>query len=154
MLKLFECKILNIKKYVHISSNIHVQQNRIRVLTRILKFGVKCCPPEKSWSFTILIYWDFPKSWSQKWKVGVTYTKSGVNEISENNDSIEVLLMTTEVFLMTTHNICFRQEIRKILCGCPLLSVAMQHNQSNSILFVTEWHSLLPGQVSEYRYLR
>ena len=36
----------------------------------------------KSWSFTILIYWDFPKSWSQKWKVGVTYSKSGVNEIS------------------------------------------------------------------------
>ena len=53
-----------------------------RVLTRILKFGVKYCPPEKSWSFTILIYWDFPKSWSQKWKVGVTYSKSGVNEIS------------------------------------------------------------------------
>ena len=26
---------------------------------------------------------------------------------------------------MSTHNICFRQEIRKILCGYPLLSVAM-----------------------------
>ena len=25
---------------------------------------------------------------------------------------------------MSTHNICFRQEIRKILCGYPLLSVA------------------------------
>ena len=37
----------------------------------------------KSWSFTILIYWDFPKNWSQKWKVGVTYSKSGVNEISD-----------------------------------------------------------------------
>ena len=26
---------------------------------------------------------------------------------------------------MSTHNICFRGEIRKILCGCPVLSVAM-----------------------------
>ena len=26
---------------------------------------------------------------------------------------------------MSTHNICFREEIRKILCGYPLLSIAM-----------------------------
>ena len=26
---------------------------------------------------------------------------------------------------MSTHNICFLREIRKILCGYPLLSVAM-----------------------------
>ena len=26
---------------------------------------------------------------------------------------------------MSTHNICFRGEIRKILCGYPLLSVAL-----------------------------
>ena len=26
---------------------------------------------------------------------------------------------------MSTHNTCFRGEIRKILCGYPLLSVAM-----------------------------
>ena len=26
---------------------------------------------------------------------------------------------------MSNHNICFRGEIRKILCGYPLLSVAM-----------------------------
>ena len=26
---------------------------------------------------------------------------------------------------MSTHNICFHREIRKILCGYPLLSVAM-----------------------------
>ena len=26
---------------------------------------------------------------------------------------------------MSTHDICFRGEIRKILCGYPLLSVAM-----------------------------
>ena len=31
----------------------------------------------------------------------------------------------TEVLLMSTHNICFRGEIRKILCAYPLLSVAM-----------------------------
>ena len=28
---------------------------------------------------------------------------------------------------MSTHNKCFRQEIRKILCGYPLLSVAVCH---------------------------
>ena len=28
---------------------------------------------------------------------------------------------------MSTHNICFHGEIRKILCGYPLLSVAMNH---------------------------
>ena len=27
---------------------------------------------------------------------------------------------------MSTHNICFRQEVRKIICGYPLLSVAME----------------------------
>ena len=27
---------------------------------------------------------------------------------------------------MSTHNICFRREITKILCGYPLLSVAMR----------------------------
>ena len=26
---------------------------------------------------------------------------------------------------MSTHNICFRREIRKILCGYPILSVAL-----------------------------
>ena len=31
---------------------------------------------------------------------------------------------------MSTHNICFRREIRKILCGYPLLSVAMLRNIS------------------------
>ena len=29
---------------------------------------------------------------------------------------------------MSTRNICFRREIRKILCGYPLLSVAMPQN--------------------------
>ena len=28
---------------------------------------------------------------------------------------------------MSTHNICFRQEVRKLLCGYPLLSVAMAY---------------------------
>ena len=31
---------------------------------------------------------------------------------------------------MSTHNVCFHGEIRKILCGYPLLSVAM-HGSSN-----------------------
>ena len=31
-----------------------------------------------------------------------------------------------EALLMSTHNICIRWEIRKILCGYPLLSVAMK----------------------------
>ena len=26
---------------------------------------------------------------------------------------------------MSTHNICFRREVRKIVCGYPLLSVTM-----------------------------
>ena len=39
---------------------------------------------------------------------------------------------------MSTHNICFRQEIRKILCGYPFLSVAM----TNSVLFCANPTSL------------
>ena len=37
---------------------------------------------------------------------------------------------------MSTHNICFRGEIRKILCGYPLLSVAM-YTQIYSTVFIT-----------------
>ena len=39
-------------------------------------------PSRKSWSFTIHLYWDFSKSWSQIQKVGVNYSKFGVNETS------------------------------------------------------------------------
>ena len=36
---------------------------------------------------------------------------------------------------MSTHNICFRREIRKILCGYPLLSVAMSRgNKKNNLV--------------------
>ena len=28
---------------------------------------------------------------------------------------------------MSTHNICFRGEIRKVLCGYPLLSATMEY---------------------------
>ena len=35
---------------------------------------------------------------------------------------------------MSTHNICFHQEIRKILCGYPLLSVAMKFCYKNMAL--------------------
>ena len=34
--------------------------------------------------------------------------------------------LLAEALLMSTHNICFHREIRKIICGYPLLSVAMQ----------------------------
>ena len=34
---------------------------------------------------------------------------------------------------MSTHNICFRQEIRKILCGYPLLSVAMLNDSKCAV---------------------
>ena len=54
-----------------------------RALTRILKIGVKMAPSRNSWSFTIRLYWDFSKSWSQIQKVGVNYSKFGVNETSD-----------------------------------------------------------------------
>ena len=53
-----------------------------RALTRILKIGVKMAPFRNSWSFSIHLYWDFSKSWSQIQKVGVNYSKFGVNETS------------------------------------------------------------------------
>ena len=54
-----------------------------RALTRILKMGVKIMALSRnSWSFTIHLYWDFSKSWSQIQKVGVNYSKFGVNETS------------------------------------------------------------------------
>ena len=38
-----------------------------------------------SWSFSIHLYWDFSKSWNQIQKVGVNYSKFGVNETSAVN---------------------------------------------------------------------
>ena len=40
-------------------------------------------PSRNSLSFTIHLYWDFYKSWSQIQKVGVNYSKFGVNETSD-----------------------------------------------------------------------
>ena len=45
--------------------------NISRVLTRILKIGVKLLSFGKVWSFTIFVYLDFLKSWSWIKKVGV-----------------------------------------------------------------------------------
>ena len=42
-------------------------------------------PSRKSWSFTIPLYWDFSKSWSQIQKVGVNNSKFGVNETSASD---------------------------------------------------------------------
>ena len=33
---------------------------------------------------------------------------------------------------MSTHNVCIRREIRKILCGYPLLYVAMNNNNKKT----------------------
>ena len=38
---------------------------------------------------------------------------------------------------MSTHNICFHQEIRKILCGYSLLYVAMNYSCSDSTEILT-----------------
>ena len=38
---------------------------------------------------------------------------------------------------MSTHNICFCGEIRKIICGYPLLSVAMG-NKTNANLWTSK----------------
>ena len=64
------------------SESVGIEQVRYRALTRILKIGVKMAPSRKSWSFTIHLYWNFSKSWSQIQKVGVNYSKFGVNESS------------------------------------------------------------------------
>ena len=42
-------------------------------------------PSRNSWSFSIHLYLDFSKSWSQIQKVGVNYSKFGVNETSDIN---------------------------------------------------------------------
>ena len=54
----------------------------VRILAKILKIGVKVLSSRKSWSFSILFYWGFAKNWSQRQKVGVKYSKFGVNENS------------------------------------------------------------------------
>ena len=43
---------------------------------------------------------------------------------------------------MTTHNICFHGEIRKILCGYPLLSVAMV-KMSRPLLMFSQLYYLI-----------
>ena len=69
---------------------------------------------------------------------------------------------------MSTHNICFRREIRKILCGYPLLSVAMHQNcLSDAILMITDnicfcgeinlylvLVHVLSGELYKYQYIR
>ena len=46
-------------------------------------------PSRKSWSFTILFYWDFAESWSQRQNVGVKCSKFGVNENSVFTSNIQ-----------------------------------------------------------------
>ena len=44
---------------------------------------------------------------------------------------------------MSTHNICFRREIRKTLCGYPLLSVAMHLQKAKAQVTLSESEFLL-----------
>ena len=53
-------------------------------------------PFRNSWSFSIHLYWDFSKSWSQIQKVGVNYSKFGVNETSASSvDPDQTALLRT-----------------------------------------------------------
>ena len=49
---------------------------------------------------------------------------------------------------MSTHNICFHGEIRKILCGYPLLSVAMEDIKRKCI--VQSYSFSLPRHRANY----
>ena len=71
--------------------NFHFSLSDIRALTRILKIGVKMAPSRNSWSLTIHLYWNFSKSWCQIQKVGVNYSKFGVNETSGHHISLVLL---------------------------------------------------------------
>ena len=44
---------------------------------------------------------------------------------------------------MSTHNICFRQEVRKIICGYPLLSVVMNPKPDQVLIFIKAGHNYL-----------
>ena len=64
-----------------------------------------------------------------------------------------------QALLMSTHNICFHGEIRKILCGYPLLTVAMfrmsdrQYRPwSDAALQLLIWSTLF-AQASLFKYL-
>ena len=46
---------------------------------------------------------------------------------------------------MSTHNICFRREIRKIICGYPLLSVAMYHIVLKWLVHVIQSYTCIQG---------
>ena len=46
---------------------------------------------------------------------------------------------------MSTHNICFHGEIRKILCGYPLLSVAMDTTSPASVAQLDAPSNWRPG---------
>ena len=62
---------------------------------------------------------------------------------------------------MSTHNICFRREIRKILCGYPLLSVAMEYAQEDPpackrkyrYMYNIEFILLIPWFCQEHTFL-
>ena len=66
-------------------------------------------PSRDSWSFSIhlYMYWDFSKSWSQIQKVGVNYSKFGVNEtpaimVSRRSGSLGSLKKKFKFYLVST----------------------------------------------------
>ena len=61
-------------------------------------------------------------------------------------------VLTSEALLMSTHNICIRREIRKILCGYPLLSVAMMNSGSTVCLSLAICVTNHHGLESQSRY--
>ena len=58
---------------------------------------------------------------------------------------------------MSTHNVCFRREVRKIICGYPLLSVAMRLAQRSAVLSLHSLESVhndrIPGYLDVFIHL-
>ena len=73
-------------------------------------------PSRNSWSFSIHLYWDFSKSWSQIQKVGVNYSKFGVNETSERGGyHTQLFKKLTRVLLTFSAEATLHQALQKRL---------------------------------------
>ena len=55
---------------------------------------------------------------------------------------------------MSTHNICFRGEIRKILCRYPLLSVAMIFTSHLRMLLIFGYPQNCPVKTDQTAWMR
>ena len=54
---------------------------------------------------------------------------------------------------MSTHSICFRREIRKILCGYPLLSVAMTSPKCHDLALTLYERHVSAGSCLDFFFL-